>query len=447
MIINRRLWQKIFSFTILALSVLTLPHSGLGQVTTGFCTSTSGQASHYSCDLSPPISAYTLGTQYTFRANSTNANPVTLSFNGLSPMPVVKVLGGVATALIENDIRNNQIASVIFDGANFQMVSPPGTGASTTTPVFTTNITTPLVIGGTTTTSTLILRSTSGVGAAGADVIIQTGNNGATEALRILNNGDIGIGIAAPLYQLAVSSGSSTTGFHLTGDGTDVGFYATNISGGNDIYVGNFARSGANWVAKATYGSLVGNDSTGVSFYADSSLTAGVAFTPTQRMGISLAGNVGIRTTSYGTSAVGVVSHGIGTAPTTSPADVFQVVVVDSAGAGTASWQGRDEQGFLYTLGNAMFLVGGTTSSFPALKRSAALLQVRLADDSADATLNALTLRTACVAIASLPAGVTGDRKCVNDQATACPSLDGTFTAGGAFICSAFYNGTAWVHS
>lgn len=58
---------------------------------------------------------------------------------------------------------------------------------------FTTNITAPLVIGGTGTTSTLSLRSTSGVGATGADILFQTGNNGATEAARIVNNGDFGI--------------------------------------------------------------------------------------------------------------------------------------------------------------------------------------------------------------------------------------------------------------
>jgi hypothetical protein len=127
--------------------------------------------------------------------------------------------------------------------------------------------------------------------------------------------------------------------------------------------------------------------------------------------------------------------------------DVFQRWVADSFGAGTASWQGRDEENFIYTIGHGMFLLGGTTSSFPALKRSAALIQTRLADDSADATLQALTLRTACVAVASLPAGVTGDRKCVSDQLTTCPVIDGTFTGGGVVVCSAFYNGTAWVHS
>lgn len=59
---------------------------------------------------------------------------------------------------------------------------------------FTTSITVPLVIGGTTTTSTLSLRSTSGVGTTGADIIFQTGNNGATEVMRVRNDGMVHIG-------------------------------------------------------------------------------------------------------------------------------------------------------------------------------------------------------------------------------------------------------------
>lgn len=49
-------------------------------------------------------------------------------------------------------------------------------------------------------------------------------------------------------------------------------------------------------------------------------------------------------------------------------------------------------------------------------------------------------------AVASLPTGVTGARAWVTDQLTACPALSGTFTGGGSVVCSAFYNGTAWVH-
>jgi hypothetical protein len=62
----------------------------------------------------------------------------------------------------------------------------------------TTSTTSPLIIGGSGTTQTLIHKTTTGVGAAGADHIFQVGNNGATEAMRILNSGFVGIGVTNP---------------------------------------------------------------------------------------------------------------------------------------------------------------------------------------------------------------------------------------------------------
>ena len=80
-----------------------------------------------------------------------------------------------------------------------------GTSPTIATPTFTTNITTPLILGGTSTTQTLTYRTTSGVGATGADHIFQVGNNGATEAMRILNNGNVGIGTASPTAKFNVA--------------------------------------------------------------------------------------------------------------------------------------------------------------------------------------------------------------------------------------------------
>ena len=50
------------------------------------------------------------------------------------------------------------------------------------------------LVGGQQTTSTLTLKTTSGAGATGADMIFQVGSNGATEGLRILNSGVLQIG-------------------------------------------------------------------------------------------------------------------------------------------------------------------------------------------------------------------------------------------------------------
>ena len=68
------------------------------------------------------------------------------------------------------------------------------------------------LIGGTGTTDDLILRTTSGGGASGADLIFQVGNNGATEAMRILNSGNVGIGTMSPSEKLQVSGGGLFTG-------------------------------------------------------------------------------------------------------------------------------------------------------------------------------------------------------------------------------------------
>src|SRR3990167_1875254 len=63
----------------------------------------------------------------------------------------------------------------------------------------------PTIVGGTATTSDLTLQTTTGIGADGADTHFLVGNNGATEAMTILNNGNIGIGTASPDGKLDLS--------------------------------------------------------------------------------------------------------------------------------------------------------------------------------------------------------------------------------------------------
>ena len=61
------------------------------------------------------------------------------------------------------------------------------------------------LIGGSTTTSNLYLQTTSGVGTTGADMHFLVGNNGATEAMTILNSGRVGIGTTSPSARLEVA--------------------------------------------------------------------------------------------------------------------------------------------------------------------------------------------------------------------------------------------------
>lgn len=72
------------------------------------------------------------------------------------------------------------------------------------------------IIGGTATTDTLIYKTTTGAGATGARHIFQVGNNGATEAMTILNNGNLGINVVSPGEKLQVNGAIKTTGAAAT---------------------------------------------------------------------------------------------------------------------------------------------------------------------------------------------------------------------------------------
>jgi len=113
-------------------------------------------------------------------------------------------------------IASGTTTRILYDNAGtLGEYTITGTGtvvAMATSPTFVTGITTPLIIGGTGTTSPLTYKTTSGVGTTGADHIFLVGNNGATEAMRILNSGFVGVGTASPASKLDVTTnGLGTT--------------------------------------------------------------------------------------------------------------------------------------------------------------------------------------------------------------------------------------------
>jgi len=123
------------------------------------------------------------------------------------------------TARIDNSGNLTNIGTVTSGLINSQTIS--SSASFTGTVAVATSLNSPIVYGGTGTTSTLTLRSTSGVGATGADIIFGVGNNGATEAMRILNNGNVGIGDVNPTNQLvARSSAASNTGITVANTNT-----------------------------------------------------------------------------------------------------------------------------------------------------------------------------------------------------------------------------------
>ena len=86
-----------------------------------------------------------------------------------------------------------------------------------------------------------------------------------------------------------------------------------------------------------------------------------------------------------------------------------------------------------------------TTTSYPALKRSSAILQARFGDDSDYTAFEADTLRTAKArTVAQLPAAGTAGRRAYVTDALA-PAFLAAVVGGGAVVTPVFDDGTNWI--
>lgn len=179
------------------------------------------------------------------------------------------------------------------------------------------------LIGGSTTTSDLFLQTTSGAGAAGADMHFLVGNNGATEAMTILNNGNVGIGTTNPLTKLQVvdTVSSSPRGILSSQISTDtngarVGFSkARGTLGAETIVVAADVLGrmmfrgydGANYLEMASIEIGVSGTVAATrvpTFMAFLTATDATPSVLTERLRIDNAGNIGV-----GTAAPGSIFH------------------------------------------------------------------------------------------------------------------------------------------
>ncbi|MDD3288997.1 MAG: hypothetical protein PHX43_08385, partial [Alphaproteobacteria bacterium] len=119
--------------------------------------------------------------------------------------------------------------------------------------------------------------------------------------LTVTASGSVGIGTTSPGYGLSVYAGGNNGVQAQFGSNTFLSNYLTGA------YLSNatFDSSGI-WTARATGATAIGMVADGFHFYADSGLTSGSTFSPTQRMLLDTSGNL----TVNGTALVGALKVG-----------------------------------------------------------------------------------------------------------------------------------------
>ncbi len=111
---------------IILLAVFATTQISLAQVE----HSTGGSASVYTLTYPANIPALTAGLSFTFKANHSSIGASTININSIGAVPIKKE---VSQDLEANDILAGQIVTVVYDGANFQMISKAGTSGGGST--------------------------------------------------------------------------------------------------------------------------------------------------------------------------------------------------------------------------------------------------------------------------------------------------------------------------
>lgn len=101
--------------------LISPPVGLLNQTSSAIYAADGGASSSYAITLSPAPASYVTGMVVYFKPNTTNNGAATLNLNSLGAKTIKKDQGADLAA---NDLKANQIAQVIYDGTNFQLLSP-----------------------------------------------------------------------------------------------------------------------------------------------------------------------------------------------------------------------------------------------------------------------------------------------------------------------------------
>jgi hypothetical protein len=176
-------------------SVLTAAYGGTGLTSLGAGIATF-LATPTSANLKTAVSDGTGSGALVFANTPTLVTPIIGAATGTSLSLTGNIIGAAATFSSTINVAG---ASTLT--GNTTVGGTLGVTGLTTL----SSLVVPTITGGSSTTQPLTYKTTSGVGAAGADHVFLVGNNGGTEAMRVTNAGNVGIGTNTPSAKLHVN--------------------------------------------------------------------------------------------------------------------------------------------------------------------------------------------------------------------------------------------------
>ena len=283
--------MSTYKFTGLGVGSAATDSANLSQVqstVTKLLTSVSGTDTITAVGA-PVVAAYAAGQMFYFVATGDNTGAVTLNIDSLGAKAVTR---DGSVALAAGDIKSGEVVVVVYDGTRFQVVSQLNSAGNAT--FANVSITSALNVGGVATFAagsaaapsiTTTGDTNTGIFFPAADTIAFT--EGGVEAARFDSSGNLGIGTSSPGFRLdvagnirALNSGADSQVLVVEPSDSFSPFIRWGVSGIRDSGILGFPAGDDALV----YRSGANSFSTG-----------------TERFRITVAGNVGIGTSSPGT--------------------------------------------------------------------------------------------------------------------------------------------------
>jgi hypothetical protein len=288
--------NNLFAGSNAGLHITTGPNNSFFGVNAGQATTTGGRNSFFGNGSGVSNASGSGNAFFGFLAGSNSLGSNNTMLGASTNVGTTGLINSTAIGANAFVTQNNSLVLGSINGVN-GATADTNVGIGTTGPSARLHVAGNALVTGNLTVNGNLIATIPG----GSTSYIQNQNAAAQAAnFNVSGNGIIGskagIGLTIPNTRLDVVDTAAQIRFGNSA--SDSGGYLFSGAASQAIVAGGAKWNGSAWVAKSTAASLVESRNGTINFFNDSGLTAGSTFSPTQRMRITPAGDVGIGTSA-----------------------------------------------------------------------------------------------------------------------------------------------------